>query len=307
MSVVGFFVLSGYLLQASFYRMGDTFDVERFFVGKAKNLLPAFLFSILISVSLPALQLIVLGLPFPLLSRNADIYSIFRYVWVYNIPAWYMGCIVVFLMMAPMIWCLHRRYMGVPLFFAGAFAFASFLYWRYDGTSRVLIGVLAGDMSSYPQVRLWEFLAGMIACRCGHALKISISSSVRRMLALCVCAALSALFIWVSVEYARGSGLPNCYWLTLILVLAFSMRALLWDDARSYSSVKFSRILAWLASLTYGVYLIHIPVYRWSAWGIDVLFHVELPRWLVSILVIPASMLLVHILNLVCARMWKKS
>ncbi len=257
LAVIGFFVLSGYLLQSSFYRT-KSFDVERFYEGKARRLLPLLLVSLIPSIGVIIIRLLM-GKEISTLPLDQDAFSIFRYAWHYNIVIWFMSCLIVFLLMAPLFWWLHRMRWGIQMLFVGAFIFAAFLYWRHDGTSAVLMG-LEGSMTPHPQVRLWEFLAGMLMCRWVHSSENTLSPSLRQFFAACVIVALIVLSAWISYYFRRGYDLPNTFLFNVASVVMFSLLTALWDDSRTFVSSRLTRIFMWGASLIYGVYLLHLPV-----------------------------------------------
>ncbi len=305
--VLGFFVLSGYLLQKSFYRMESGFNVEKFFASRAEKLLPLYVCSFLMALLVPLLSPEGWRLP----PVEQHIYSVFEYVWFYNLPAWYMGCLFVFLFMAPFMWWLHSKQGGLVLFFIMTLAFSSFLYWRHDGTSDVLMG-MEGRMCPYPQVRLWQFLAGMLAARIAHDAAIFPPRLMRRLISISVFALLLVVSVWVSIRFGRGSDLPNCYWFDLGVVSLLAVLVVLWDDKSCPASPLIGRLVAWGASLTYGVYLFHVPLYRlfrglWMEPAME-----ELPIALVvkafsSLAAVLVSVLLTELLNRGCARyLWKR-
>ncbi len=261
--VLGFFVLSGYLLQASFHRTGNCFDVERFYAGKIRKLLPAFLLSIALSLIIPAISLLRYG-EFPVLPAEEDTYSLFRYIWHYNIVVWYLGCLFVFILLAPFLWFLNKVRGAMLLCFACSFVFAAFLYCRHDGTSAVLMGY-EGSMCTCPQVRLWQFVAGMIANLCFYRFSRRMRRETRRRLSICLLLALAVLFLVVSMHFRRGYDFPNTFIFDVPAVIMLALLIVLWDDGAAFVSPGGSQLFEKLASLTYGIYLFHLPVRKMIA------------------------------------------
>ena len=296
--VVGFFVLSGYLLQSSFYRMGENFDVHRFYVLKAKALLPVYIFSLVLSAITRLLCIWVPG-KVCLLPNGYDFFGL---TISYNVPAWFMGVLFVYIMMAPMLWCLHRTRWGLPLAFLGAFFLTGYLYWLHRGTSATGLGFPA-ILCSQPQTCMWEFLAGMLACRfCRH---FQWKVSLRTVSALAVVLATTLLCVLVSDHYAYANTLiRNVFLFDVILVTLLTVAIALCADGHGISNARASHVFRQLAALTYPVYLLHELLYTllFSNRG---LMPDMLPYMIEIMLIVFLSMLLGYLVNLLCSRCWK--
>ncbi len=296
--VQGFFILSGYLLQTSFYRMGERFDVERFYVSRAKRLLPAYLIAFVLPL---LLTLVASSRSLVLPSANSPVFSIFEFVSRYNFAAWFMGCLFVFTFMAPFLWCLHRTRWGIPLFLSLTFAFTSFCFWYYNGSPRLRIG-----MCTYPQMHLWQFLAGMLAGRMVYNRSLPWSRTLQWVVCGCLCLLIAGFCLWLSLRFNAGKDIVNCYWVDVTLLLMLVPLVALCDDGVAFAATRLSRLVVWLASLTYGVYLFHLPLLEWVKVSTGHLAGLGVPRWCLVGLAIVAAAVLADVVNRVCARCWGK-
>ncbi len=257
--VMGFFVLSGYLMQASFYRMEAGFDTVGFYRAKAKRFLPLYALAIAFSYVAALFMDMRLEVPFPQPAPDVADFSVFRYANLCNVPAWFMGCLCLFILIAPFLYYLHTRKGGIALLFAAAVAYTAFLYTIHDGTSFTKLGMQAALYYS-PWARLWEFLAGMLACRVFRSLSSSTRSRLWPYLCLVLAPLLVGLVVWVSIHYNRGYSLPNSFPLSLMVIPMMALLVVMGDDHRAFSSHRLTRAVAWAASLAYPVYLFQWPL-----------------------------------------------
>ncbi len=302
-AVLGFFLLSGYLLQASFSRM-KVFDVERFYASRARRLLPIYLLSVAITF-LPRMVMVCAGAAIKLPPLENEVFSFFEYAWFYNLPAWYMYCLFVFLLMAPVLWCLHRMRGGIALLFVLAFAFSSFLYWRHHGTPDVRLG-MEGSMCPCPEVRLYQFLAGMLCYRMKHQLPLVVPRRLRSVLVAGALLLLAGAAVLISRYFNSGYAWPNAWWIDVPTIVLLGLIIVMWDDGRSFCNQRLRRCIAWLASLTYGVYMFHLFFHSCIRRGVNALMGFSLPLWLSMALALAASVVVTEAVNRGSAWWWKK-
>ncbi len=209
--VMGFFVLSGYLMQSSFYKTkDDAFNAAKFYSSKAKRFLPIYLIAFFISIIAAYLISWRDGVDMRIPPLNVAEFSLFKFARFWNTPAWYMECLFVFILLAPFLHVLHRTRWGIFFLFIVLLTYASFLYWYYDGTSYTKLGMQAALYYS-PWSRLWEILAGMLACRaCSH-----VSATTKRKVGWVATIVLLPLMVlltyWVYVYCGHGYTMNNSF------------------------------------------------------------------------------------------------
>ncbi len=270
--VIGFFVMAGYLLQAAFERTPSGLNVTRFYRSKARRLLPAYVFATLFAIVLVILSALNKGEPFPLLNTSNPAFSPFQYITLYNIPSWYMGCLFLFILIAPFLFYLYHLRWGLPLFFAASFLYASFLYWHFDGTMCTRLGT-QGELYTNPWARLWEFLAGMMAYKFFSKTDAMRHIPLRLPLACLILCSIVALTVYVSATYGHGYSLPNSYLYNVALVILMSLLIPMMADGKPCTSARITRTLTWIAGLTYPIYLLQMPCARFTGGIEQLVFH----------------------------------
>lgn len=154
--VIGFFVLSGFLMGMAFQRM-TVLDPTTFYTHKSKRFLPMLAATILFSVL--AKFYIGRGLP-----TAADFswgnFSIPVFMVWYNTPTWYMGVELLLLLAAPFFFFLYHRKNGILLLFIGCSAFTCFLFSQVPYASKFGDGLYFS-----PVARCWQFVAGILAAQ----------------------------------------------------------------------------------------------------------------------------------------------
>lgn len=270
LAVIGFFVLSGFL--SGYTLQNKPFDAMKFFEGKTRRLLPT-----LVSTTLLALVLLTFDPAFPspihalghVRARLvAGQFSLFSIIDVINLPAWYMYVEIVCVVLLPCILFARRTKWGFQLLFTLFLGAAALRY------SQIPWSAPFGNGFYYELgCHLWQFLAGM-ACSflAGRTwprwLRITIPA-----LFLIMLAASMILLQEKDLNYLNYT-LPFDITVTCLFVLLIPLLA-----NRRFSYVKKSGAIvshasiAWAASLTYGIYLLHVPVFRF-------LEHLHPDTWL---------------------------
>lgn len=158
-AVIGFCVMSGFWIGPLLER--KELDVVSFYRGKARRLLPL--------LGLALLSGFVLAVVFSYHVRNMAHWNVFSHtdfsilkiMYFYDVPAWYMNCELMFLLLVPFFYALCRANI---LWYAAVLAFlfltAFALY------SHVPEGIPRGGGLYYsPLARMWQFMAGVLAYR----------------------------------------------------------------------------------------------------------------------------------------------
>lgn len=258
--VDGFFVMSGFFLAAGFDRMLEKggMDVGAFYKSKARRLLPTLVASLLIGFFY-----LWAALPF---DDTLTLYptwwkSNFRFGNVlehYNVPAWYMASEFALLVFAPLLFIFYRRgkWTMVTLFLIMA-AYTAMLYGNVEFAEPFGYGLYY-----QPQTRMWQFLAGMMAWKIFSGVRYGVWGKV--LTSVLAVLMLAALIVLVNVEQEKDLEFFNYTFpfdatvVVLYIVLIPSLGQL-----GAPASARWCKALAYLAALTYPVYLYHVPVFNW--------------------------------------------
>lgn len=242
-AVIGFCVMSGFWIGPLLER--KELDVVSFYRGKARRLLPL--------LGLALLSGFVLAVVFSYHVRNMAHWNVFSHtdfsilkiMYFYDVPAWYMNCELMFLLLVPFFYALCRANI---LWYAAVLAFlfltAFALY------SHVPEGIPRGGGLYYsPLARMWQFMAGVLAYR-----------------------------------MIRWKVLAGAYF--------FSFR----EGNRMFRVEKW---LAYGSSLTYGIFLFHVPVLNACYMGLlylGVISREQTRSWGLLLLSFSATIVLVGVL-----------
>lgn len=250
-AVIGFCVMSGFWIGPLLER--KELDVVSFYRGKARRLLPL--------LGLALLSGFVLAVVFSYHVRNMAHWNVFSHtdfsilkiMYFYDVPAWYMNCELMFLLLVPFFYALCRANI---LWYAAVLAFlfltAFALY------SHVPEGIPRGGGLYYsPLARMWQFMAGVLAYRMIRW-KVLAGAFPVLFLVFLVGSAISVCLSQQELHYYEDS-------------FPFQVMAALFYMALLPSAYFFSfregnrmfRVEKWLAygsSLTYGIFLFHVPV-----------------------------------------------
>ena len=260
-AVIGFFVLSGFL--SAYSLAGKSLDVQRFYANKARRLLPTFVSSMTLAIILTILRLLT-DPAFPTLHHafgsvwklmEAGHFSYLHIVNIFNTPAWYMygeaACVALF-----------------PFFFAALGKRSAFiiLFLFFLGVAALQFTKIpwatpfGGGLYFDPLCRLWQFMAGMA---CFSLIDVYWPRLLRIALPTFFLTVLTAALILLQendlhyINYTFPFDLcVTCLYVLLIPVLARMEFPKLKNRGGAISRAG----LAKAASLTYGIYLIHVPV-----------------------------------------------
>ncbi len=300
--VLGFFVLSGFLLGLHFERENE-FDVAKFYSGKARRLLPVFVVAMLLAVIVKIFCHFVKPVDFPLLppysSAEWGDFSLARFLGFYNAPAWFMATEFFMLLCAPVMFWVYKKRCGVFIMLLVCMAMSCFLYRQVPYSSDHACGLYYS-----PLVRSWQFVAGMAAARVLMSFSGKGSACRKTMADIC-CVLLSLVFISLSVVLMIVKQREELnFWnytfdFEMIVVLMFSLLIPLLHSRCVNVGGRVGRALTYAALLTYPVYLIHVPFYLSCKGGLTVLFGEGLPNaclvivTVLTMLVVSAIMLYV--------------
>lgn len=289
-AVIGFCVMSGFWIGPLLER--KELDVVSFYRGKARRLLPL--------LGLALLSGFVLAVVFSYHVRNMAHWNVFSHtdfsilkiMYFYDVPAWYMNCELMFLLLVPFFYALCRANI---LWYAAVLAFlfltAFALY------SHVPEGIPRGGGLYYsPLARMWLFMAGVLAYRMIRW-KVLAGAFPVLFLVFLVGSAISVCLSQQELHYYEDS-------------FPFQVMAALFYMALLPSAYFFSfregnrmfRVEKWLAygsSLTYGIFLFHVPVLNACYMGLlylGVISREQTRSWAVLLLSFSATIVLVGVL-----------
>lgn len=255
MCVDGFFVLSGYLLAAAFTRMKACggMDVCAFYQSKSRRLLPTLVMSLLFGLLYHAIK----GNPL-LPSWQGSEFRMVVFVEYYNVPAWYMISEIAFLSLAPFLFFIYMQgKKAVVALFFGTAAFAAWLYCNVP-----FAAPFGAGLYFEPQVRLWQFVGGILA----YALFQHVQMRPWMKVATYALFAFATVLLAVLALVKQSATLHNmnytfCFDAVMVLIFMVLIPGL--AKLKQVRGVYLGNLFAFLASLTYPIYLYHVPVYRY--------------------------------------------
>lgn len=258
--VLGFFVLSGYLLGRRFFTCNEL-DVCTFYRDKFIRLVPMFMAALLFGVLITSIKDITgANSLFPLPDISYAYFNPATFVAHYNSPCWYIIVLLALMSIAPLF-----------------FFFSRYKYGLISAISFVLLMsiLIHSQLPHYhkgpyymPLVRSWQFMAGMLAAQMElqyFSEKTTFAFLKKPTLVLC-----SAIFVSASVAlciakqdaqlHGWNFSLPfNC----ASVVLFACLIPLLFNSGLKW---KYGRFISFLAVLSYPFYLIHVPVKSCIHW-----------------------------------------
>jgi len=262
--VLGFLVMSGFLLGVHFERI-SALDALRFYSSKVKRLLPLFVVALAIGVGVRwALCIVNPGTSGMLPAYSSEGWGNFNpaiFVAYYNAPLWYMVIEFFMLLCAPFLFWAYKGRLALYVVLALSVLTACFLYSQVPYSSDHGSGLYYS-----PIARLWQFVAGLCAAkimsRCSGG-----EHPIRRRVANTACVLLAGLFLagaWWTMSVKQAAELH--FWnytfdFDCIVVLLYAVLVPLLYSRTWKMGGKPSSVLAWLALLTYPVYLLHVPFY----------------------------------------------
>lgn len=258
--VIGFLVLSGFLLGMAFQRF-DTLNPSTFYAHKCKRFLPMLIAALLFSMV--GKFLIGKALLPPAVDFSWGNFSIPLFLEYYSVPIWYMGVELLLLLCAPFFFFLHQTKHGILLFFLACAAFTGLLF------SQVPYAAKFGDGLYFsPVARCWQFVAGIVAAQLFSGYYqlpwlSKITTSTKNKICRSVVCLLLIIYAaaWIALAILKQDGDLRCWNYTysfdflctifyiFLIPLLYQLNTTLSDRAASF--------IRYAAGLTYPIYLLH--------------------------------------------------
>jgi len=267
-SVGFFFTLSGYILSAVYLQSEKPLDRRRFWIARFARIYPLFAVSLLIDLPyVIQFRVAKYGLKLALLKTSVTLAGnlVMLQAWIIklrflNTPVWSLGVETFFYIVFPFIgWRLWKAssraaVWGSLLLYLAGMA----LVW-----AAIRLNFQDGTIKFSPLFHLHEFLIGVLVAR-WHSLKLSIARTSHRLTVLAPWIAAVALAFFVAAIYAFP--MINEYYLRDGLLLpAYVLAILAFATGNRNIDAVFS--LPWLVVLgeaSYGLYLIHQPIWHYA-------------------------------------------
>lgn len=293
-SVIGFFVLSGFLVSLGMHREKQL-DVCRFYSRKCRRLLPMFLIGLLLGCMYRAYMAwrhpesndLIPGDDFDWGNFSP---AVFLY-WC-NAPLWYMGVEFVFLLTVPFLYSLCHIRWGLEAMLAGSALFSCFLF------SRVEYGSLFGEGLYFsPIAHFWQFVAGIVAARTmlrwqrtKRAKKIG-----RRPRLLCTALfslLLAASMVLIVGKYATKYTFSLEFYSTFFYMLLIPF---LYLQPCTLGSRVGKSLRLW-SDISYPVYLIHVPLYSMCSMALLKFYDMNVSWKIVALVAACMSLILARLM-----------
>lgn len=290
-AVIGFFVLSGFLCA---YGLSERrFDSTVFFRAKARRLLPTLLTSTAFAVvalgyrtaTAPELSLLSLWETW----GKAD-FSLHGLIEIVNIPTWYMQGEILCLVLVPLL--------GAAAVKRSVFAALFFVFWGVACIRFIQIPWASpfGDGLYFsPLCRIWQFMLGMA---CFKLMRFDIPRLVR--IAACALFVLlyTASFVLLQDKdiHFINYTLPFDIFTALLYALLIPVLA---KAKLTGLPPNVRRKISYAASLTYGIYLFHVPVFL-------LLRHIHPNGWLIPYEADYCSVFIVILIAAADQKLWRK-
>lgn len=287
--VNGFLVMSGFLVGMMF-RKRETLDVAAFYAVKVRRLLPLFLVALVLGIAyhvyddslLPEWSEGTWGC-----FRAADFLSHF------NTPLWYMVVECMLLLAVPFFFFLHRSRWGIPC------AALSFMLLTACLFAQIPYAAPFGKGLYYsPLARCWQFVlgiaaSGLYASLAQHQAQRSVFFRVATLLLFAIFVVVGGILMFVEqvkeLEYWNYTfyfDLLTCCFYALLIPCLFAFTCKV--GSRTAASVSY------LALLTYPVFLIHVPVYKFTCDAIELYGYPE--KWVYRVSAAAVTILLSSLL-----------
>lgn len=259
-AVIGFFVLAGFL--SAYTLGGKELDISSFFSNKARRFLPTLFSTTVLAVGL-VVSLFFLNPQFPTWQHGAGAlknflvakhFSLASFIEAINTPAWYIRCELLYIALLPFFLAAFKSKIAFRLLFAVFFSAALIQFSQIEWCTP-----FGGGLHFSISCRVWQFLAGMGAC----ALTRVAFPHWFRIFIIGVAAALFLVLTCLSQDTIHfiNFTLPHDIVITGLFVLLIPMLLQMDVERPSAGSTPWRKQLMWGASLTFGVYLIHSPVF----------------------------------------------
>jgi len=271
-STGGFFVLSGFLLAGGFERMRQKggMNVCTFYQSKLIRLMPTLLAGLLLGFLCVLARHFIPSVYVPLYrSWQGSDFRLAEFLRYYNLPLWFMVCELAFIALAPFLYYVYYRGKAwLYALLAAAFAFTASLYFK-DG----LASPFAEELYHEPQVRLWQFIAGLCAWRMFANVQLVSYKKVAAYMLFALMAIILVAATTVKQEHYWCRAFVFDTGMVLLFIASIPATAKLPAPRSSRLGATF----AYLAALTYPVYLYHFPVWQFVRGVLVILLHYQLP------------------------------
>ena len=261
--VLGFFVMSGFLTGIHFHSRYEL-NAKQFYQHKIKRLFPLFLTALITGIILKGIQCFYLnpgeaGM-IPHMNINQWVHlNLAQLAGYYNAPLWFMIIEFYLLICVPLLfWFYHRKWALAGLLLISMLT-SYFLYQQIPYSSDHGCGLYYS-----PIARSWQFIAGLVIAKA--LLTLSPGSAVRRNFANFACIIMTLVFLTAGVWSMIVKQAADLHFWNYTFDFDFAVVGmfcvlipLLYSRAWN-ANEKLSRILSYLALLTYPVYLFHVPV-----------------------------------------------
>lgn len=254
--VLGFFVLSGYLLGRRFFSINEL-DVCEFFRGKLIRLVPMFIMALLVGAGVTEISSYISSHTFFLLPSGYD-FSHFNpatFVGRYNPPCWYIVNLLALMVAAPLFFFFSRYKYGLTVAIALVLLLSVMVHSQLPHWHK--------GPYYLPLVRSWQFMVGILAAQLElqYFSKKQVPKTWKNTFlvlfsaafllsggVLCVVKAASQLDKW---NFSLPFNVASVILFACLIPLLFN----------SGLHLKGDRAVTFLAILSYPFYLIHFPVY----------------------------------------------
>lgn len=269
--VIGFFVLSGFLLGTAFSRI-EILDSAVFYSQKSKRFLPILIAALLFSYLFKIRD----GEFLPPENFNWVNFSLPSFLSWLDVPAWYMGVEILLLLSAPFFFWLYKTRHGILLFFIGSALFSCFLFSQVPYAAPFGKGLYFA-----PMARCWQFVAGLLAAqlifdhygifRIIRAKFGQIGNVIIKRLRIALTYFMSAAFVilWFVVIILKQKEQLHCWNYTfsfdVLCTIFFMLFIPLIYIVTFLFNHKTAVMITYVAELTYPIYLLHVPVFHSTA------------------------------------------
>ncbi len=286
-AVDGFFVLSGFLLAGGFERMQQKggMNVCAFYQGKLIRLMPTLLASLLLGFLYVSARRFIFSEPISLRpSWSGSDFRLYVFFHHYYVPAWYVVCECAFLALAPFLYYVYSRGKGwLYVLLAATFAFTAALYFKVG-----LASPFVKELYFEPQVRLWQFIAGLCAWR----MFTNVQLISYKKAAAYILFAITVIILIVATSFKREHYFCRAFAFDTGMVLLFMASIPVSAKLPAPRGLHLRTTFAYLAALSYPVYLYHVPAQYIVILSFAKILHYQLPSGVLALISTCATLVL---------------
>lgn len=303
--VLGFFVMSGFLLGLYFDRLNQ-FDVETFYRKKALRLLPMFITTVILGFLLRSVGEVIFTGQLSLLPDFSTTEwahcNPARLITHYNTPTWFMIVVLNMLICAPLLYVLYHKKAGLDILLIAGLLVSLLLYAQLPAKPTLF----ADNLYYLTLYRAYQFIAGIYAAKIFCHLYRKVKTEKYRAIKNALTVFLFSLFIIISTlliickqekdlhffNYSIQFDIISVAFFCGLIPLLYSSRITLRDSTAS--------CINYMAALTYPMYLVHVITYK-PVYLLAEKYADSLPGWIppVSAFILSAgiSAILLHAQN----------